>query len=356
MGALQVRNPSAFARPPLLTVLITTYNYGRFIGEAIDSVLAQDYAQERVQIVVVDDGSTDDTADQVKKYGERVEYFYQANRGQASALNLGIDRARGEILALLDADDLFLPGKLARVAEAFEQNPDAGMVYHRLQEWHMQSGERRDSQYPLVSGDIYKAPEQFRSYYSHPTSCISFRRAALHEVLPIPDRIRMLADGYPVSLIPFLTPIVALPEVLVVYRLHGKNCYFADENALSREGRKKRQREWAILIDCMREWIAARKSTDETAVRDFLARWNRYQKREEFEINPPGRLRFFWFVVSENHAWAHAQTRKFTLFNYLTAVAALGFGYKNEPLMQRWKLRILRRLQMFLGRPVRELT
>jgi len=339
---------------PIVTVLITTYNYGRFLEEAIDSVLTQVFPQEAVQIVVVDDGSTDDTAERVKRYGSKIEYFYQANGGQASALNLGISKAQGEILVLLDADDIFLPGKLARVAEAFVQNPKVGMVYHPLQEWDMQSGERRESNFPLVSGDIHEVPGQFHSYYSHPTSCISFRLAPLKKLLPIPERIRMLADGYPVNLIPFLTPIMALPEVLVVYRLHGRNCYFAEEKNLSRESRKKRQEEWRILIDCMREWIAANGwSRNDVAVRDFLARWNRYQKREEFEINPPGRVRFFWFVVSENHAWGRAQTWKFRMFNYLTAVAALALGYKNEGLMENWRFRIVRGMQKLLGRPAR---
>ena len=338
---------------PLTTVLITTYNYGRFIEEAIDSVLAQDYARERVQIVVVDDGSTDDTAERVKKYGERVEYFYQANGGQASALNLGISKARGEIVALLDADDLFVAGKLTRVAEAFARDASVGMVYHRLREWDMESGECRESSFPLVSGDVYKEPEQFRLYYPHPTSCLSFRRAALENLMPIPEKIRMLADGYPANLIPFLTPIVALPEVLAVYRLHGKNCYFADEKRLSPEVRKKRQREWRILIDCLREWIVKNGwSGRQVAVRDFLVRWNRYQKREEFEINPPGRLRFFWFLVTENHAWRATQTWRFTMLNYVTAFAALGFGYKNEESMESWRLRTVRGLQRLLGRPV----
>src|SRR5258708_37665165 len=102
-------------RMPVVTVLITTYNYGRFIEEAIESVVSQDYPQERGQIVGVDDGSTDDTAERVKKYGERVEYFYQANGGQAAALNFGMAKARGGSRAVLDADDFFLPGRLTRV-------------------------------------------------------------------------------------------------------------------------------------------------------------------------------------------------------------------------------------------------
>src|SRR5271170_5646108 len=99
---------------PVITVLIIAYNYGRFVEEAIDSVLAQDFPLDNVEIIVVDDGSTDDTAERVGKYGSKIQYFHKSNGGQASALNLGFAKARGEIVVLLDADDLFLPGKLAR--------------------------------------------------------------------------------------------------------------------------------------------------------------------------------------------------------------------------------------------------
>src|SRR5579864_9845486 len=114
---------------PFISVLITTYNYGRFVEEAIESVLLQDYPAEKREIVVVDDGSTDDTAERIKKYGDKVRYFRTPNRGQASALNLGFTECRGEIVSLLDADDVFFLGKLARVAAAFERDASLGMVY-----------------------------------------------------------------------------------------------------------------------------------------------------------------------------------------------------------------------------------
>src|SRR5260370_873819 len=130
---------------PLISVVITTYNYGRFVEECIDSVLAQDYPSDRVEVIVVDDGSTDDTAERVKRYGTRIEYLRKANGGQASALNAGFAKARGEIISLLGADDYFLPGKLARVAEAFLQDPGLGMFYHPFLEFDMGTGERRKS-------------------------------------------------------------------------------------------------------------------------------------------------------------------------------------------------------------------
>src|SRR5713226_5361501 len=97
---------------PVVTALINAYNYGQFIEEAIESVLTQHFPSDEMEILVVDDGSTDDTFERVKKYGERVRYLHKQNGGQASALNCGFAEARGEIVAELDADDVWRPEKL----------------------------------------------------------------------------------------------------------------------------------------------------------------------------------------------------------------------------------------------------
>ncbi len=137
---------------PLITVLIDTYNYGRFIEEAIHSVFDQDFPKEQLEIIVVDDGSTDDTAERVKQYGSRVQYFYKPNGGQASAFNLGLQKARGELVALLDADDYWLPSKVRRVVEQFDSRPDAGLVYHSFREFKTEASEWRDGGFNAVSG------------------------------------------------------------------------------------------------------------------------------------------------------------------------------------------------------------
>src|SRR5271170_3693152 len=139
---------------PRVTVLIDTYNYGRFIGEAIESVLAQDFPAEQMEILVVDDGSTDDTAERVKPFAARVQYHYKTNGGQGSALNTGVEKASGEIIILLDADDYWLPGKIRRVVETFEANPGAGMVHHRLRELDTRTGELREGFFAPVSGNL----------------------------------------------------------------------------------------------------------------------------------------------------------------------------------------------------------
>src|SRR5690349_8088319 len=117
---------------PLVTVLIDAYNYARFLPRAIKSVLAQTYPAESLEILVVDDGSTDDTAGVAVRYQDQVRYVRKSNGGQASAFNLGLEEARGEIICFLDADDTFYPDKVWFVVDAFRRRAEVGLVYNKL--------------------------------------------------------------------------------------------------------------------------------------------------------------------------------------------------------------------------------
>lgn len=111
---------------PKVTVVIPCYNGARYLGQAIDSVLNQTYSD--YEIVVVDDGSTDATAQVVAGYGDKVRYLYQENQGLPAARNRGVASSTGDYLTFLDADDLLLPNKLARQVAALEAEPRLGLV------------------------------------------------------------------------------------------------------------------------------------------------------------------------------------------------------------------------------------
>lgn len=119
----------AAATPDRVSVVIATFNMGRYLPQAVQSVLEQSYPNVEVQII--DDGSSDDTAQVVQQWREdvRVRVHRQANAGQARAKNEGIARSTGQFVAFLDADDTWLPGKLARQMPLFVDRPQVGVVY-----------------------------------------------------------------------------------------------------------------------------------------------------------------------------------------------------------------------------------
>ena len=113
---------------PLVSIVIPTYNRRRYVGEAIDSALAQTHP--RCEIIVVDDGSVDDTLPYLRdSYGERIRLIAQANQGPGIARNRGIEAAKGEFIHFLDADDQLLPQKVAVGLEVFRQRADIAVVY-----------------------------------------------------------------------------------------------------------------------------------------------------------------------------------------------------------------------------------
>ena len=114
-------------RYPLITVVTPAYNAGSMIEETVDSVLAQDYRP--IEYLVVDDGSQDDTAKRLAGYGDRLRVISQTNAGEGAAVNRAVAAARGEIVGVVNADDPILPGLLRRVAEVFDQHPEASGVY-----------------------------------------------------------------------------------------------------------------------------------------------------------------------------------------------------------------------------------
>ncbi len=117
----------ATMKNPKISVIIGTFNCSRYLPEAIESVLAQTYSD--YEIIVVDDGSTDNTNEVVIPFRDRVQYIWQENRGVGSARNTGMRRASGEYVVFLDADDLLLPDKLALQADYLDRNPDVDIVY-----------------------------------------------------------------------------------------------------------------------------------------------------------------------------------------------------------------------------------
>lgn len=114
-------------KTPGVSVVIATYNRARYIAETLDSVIGQTY--QDFEVIVVDDGSTDDTRGIVERYHPRIDYIYQNNRGPSAARNLGVRRARGAWVAIQDSDDLSTPNHLSALYGYAQEHPNCGMVF-----------------------------------------------------------------------------------------------------------------------------------------------------------------------------------------------------------------------------------
>ena len=118
------------AKNPIVSVIIPTYNRAGMIPVAIESVLGQTFQQ--FEIVVVDDGSEDDTEGIAKRYGDRIRYIKIGHRGQSHARNIGMRASRGEFIAFLDSDDSYYPYKLEAQLKLFEKHPELGMIWSEV--------------------------------------------------------------------------------------------------------------------------------------------------------------------------------------------------------------------------------
>ncbi|HET6145809.1 MAG TPA: glycosyltransferase family 2 protein [Candidatus Acidoferrales bacterium] len=214
---------------PRVTVLIDTYNHERFIERAVLSVFNQDMPMDDVEILIVDDGSTDGTPEIVLQFEPRVRLIRKENGGQASAFNLGFAHARGEIIATLDGDDWWAKDKLRRVIDTLESNPDVGIVGHGFHE------EYSDGR-PLgliLPGKTYRldlASEENAELFRHlaaffGTSRMTVRKRVLEQIVPIPEELTIEADEYIFTLAPAIGPAMILNEPLCNYVIHSGNLY-----------------------------------------------------------------------------------------------------------------------------------
>jgi glycosyltransferase involved in cell wall biosynthesis len=215
--------------PLRVDIVVDNFNYGRFLADAIDSALAQTHPH--TQVIVVDDGSTDDSRTIIESYGERIRPIFKPNGGQASALNAGFDRGEGEIVVFLDADDVLFPETAARVAAAFEERPDLAKLQYRMEvvdEHGQPTGEAMPAAHlPLRSGDLRRDELAFPFDLTWmATSGNAFARGALDRIMPIPDeQFARCADWYLQHLSALLGPVASADWIGARYRVHGANSY-----------------------------------------------------------------------------------------------------------------------------------
>ncbi|HYA96936.1 MAG TPA: glycosyltransferase [Methylomirabilota bacterium] len=213
---------------PVVSVLVDTFNHEAFIEQAIESVLRQDFPVSQREIVAVDDGSTDRTPEILRRFAPEVRLLCKKNGGQASAFNLGIPECRGEIIAFLDGDDWWVPGKLRRVVELLASDKSAGIVGHAILESFGDGSERvvAPEKAERLHLDSLAAARVFRLRKSYlGTSRMALRAELARRILPVPEALVLEADEYVFTLAAALSDAVILPEPLTHYRIHAGNLY-----------------------------------------------------------------------------------------------------------------------------------
>lgn len=218
------------ANSPSVDIVVTSHDYARFLPAAIDSACAQTHPD--VHVVVVDDGSSDGSREVLRDYEDRVEVVLKEQGGQASALNAGLERCHGEVLLVLDADDVLRPQAAERVAAAFAAGPELSKVQFPMA---IVDAEGKPTGAVKPGGHL-RAPvgDQRRAELASPFDLpwlpgggTGFRTQAVRRILPIPaaDYPRSGADWYLVHLTALLGEAALLDEVCAEYRVHGGNAY-----------------------------------------------------------------------------------------------------------------------------------
>jgi glycosyltransferase involved in cell wall biosynthesis len=197
---------------PLVSVIIPVYNGERYLSRAIESVIAQEYRP--IEIIVVDDGSTDQSARVIRRYQECI-YLFQQNQGHASARNLGALKAQGELIAFLDADDVWLPSKLLFQVRYLIEHPDIGYVITHMR--------------PMLEDGVNWPSSLNRAYYTKNPPCylpsaLLVRREVFLGVGLFDTRYRHASDSdWFLRAKDAGVKMAILPEVLVEKHIHSSN-------------------------------------------------------------------------------------------------------------------------------------
>lgn len=336
-------------------VLIDTYNHERFIERAITSVLEQDMPMDGVDILVVDDGSTDRTRDLVRRFEPRVRLLQKSNGGQASAFNLGVSHCRGEIVAFLDGDDWWARKKLRRVLETLKEYPEVGIVGHGMYEAYddgrpdgliLPGGPCRLDLSSAVNAEMFRHLAAFFG-----TSRMTVRKSVLDRIFPIPDDFKIEADEYVFTLAPAIQSAMILNEPLCYYGIHSGNLY-----QFGKFDPEKMRRKLTVLHALMRELPAKlwQLGVPDEIVRILFRGTEVDEGRMRLSLDGGSPLEAFSVERAAFKASYRGVTWRYQLFRFFVLMQTLLLPPRVFYRLRRWYTeRGLSRLRSWTGEPVR---
>jgi len=257
---------------PSVSVVMAAFDAERFVGEAIESALAQDYPSELVEVVVVDDGSTDAPAAIARRHADasgRVRVIGRPNGGNVAATNTGFDHARGDVVALLDADDAWPRDRLRRAVDVLVARPGVGLVYGDMTVIDEDGEVLQES---WLAGDVTPEGRCLGAQLAGnnvTASSIVMRGAVLRAVAPIPAGMPW-ADWWLATRFAQLTDIAYLAEPRTLYRFHGANM------SLGAQGEARRS-ELVKAAGFQRQLLLSLRPGDATPA-EILAGWTAFER------------------------------------------------------------------------------
>jgi glycosyltransferase involved in cell wall biosynthesis len=226
-------------RDPVVSIVINNHNYATFLARAIESALNQTY--DRVDVVVVDDGSSDDSREVIDRFGSRITPIFKTNGGQASALNAGVAASRGDIVCLLDADDVCFPHRASRVVDVVRALDDSpALVHHAM--LCIDADDRPLPHPPMRSPhpaalNLYPYAKKYRYLYhvAGPTSALALTRRLVDRIFPLPNDATISADDPLTRAASLVGELYFLDVAAGGYRIHATNRWYHTRNWTSPE-------------------------------------------------------------------------------------------------------------------------
>ena len=231
--------PTPIAEPmpdPLVTIVTPSYNQGHFIRATIESVLSQDYPN--LEYIIMDGGSTDETAAVAREYGSRLTFVSEKDRGQSHAINKGFRKARGSILSWLNSDDLYLPGAVSKAVAAWRGKPSAGAVYG--EGYLIDRSGATTSRFPFTEAFNLWKLVNLSDYVLQQT--VYFRKDVLEEVGYLDEDLHFAMDWDILIRIGMQYPLLYIPEYMGCLREYPEAKSFAGGIRRAREIREMLQR------------------------------------------------------------------------------------------------------------------
>jgi glycosyltransferase involved in cell wall biosynthesis len=269
VGDINHKIRNQFMTHPLVSIVISSYNYAQYLPKTINSALGQTYTN--IEVIVVDDGSVDNSPEIIISYGKEIIPILKENGGQGSALNIGFKACRGEIIIFVDSDDYLFPYAVEEVVSAWDSS--VSKIQYRL-ELIDSEGKYLDT-YPS-KGISFNSPHEVLpillktgQYITPVTTGNAFSREFLDEIMPIPEADFITCpDGYLVILAPLYGEIISIDRCLGAYRKHGNNYHLrpfqSSQEKINTKGFRK------VIDHCLTKYRYLRTHAEENGYRVSL--------------------------------------------------------------------------------------